>query len=147
MVSGMRTTLQRSKWINETLRTTMTAHWETEEAQKRSQTYSDARMSDRNGLCPHVHLSGPKSYNQIQQDLQEQLGRVVSLGEVFIKTHTRPDGTYVDKKAEKIAQTYEKNIQEKLAELEEETSIASDCGSRPRELTVDEYTTIFLQIK
>ncbi|KAL1206469.1 hypothetical protein V5N11_020832 [Cardamine amara subsp. amara] len=123
----------------------MTAYWETEEAHKRSQTYSNVRMSDRNGLGPHVHFSGPKWYNQIQQDLQEQLGRAVSLGEVFIKTHTRPDGTYVDKKAEKIAQTYEKNIQEKLAELEAETSIVSDCGSRPRELTVDEYTTIFLQ--
>ena len=65
----------------------------------------------------------------------------MSVGEVFIKTHTRPDGTYVDKKAEKIIQNYEKNIQDKLAELEAENSSLSDC-----ELSVDDYTSIFLQV-
>ncbi|KAL1217224.1 putative transposase-like protein [Cardamine amara subsp. amara] len=145
MVSGVRTSQKRPKWIEATLWETMTAYWATEEAQKRSQTYSDVRMSPREGLGHHVHFSGPKSYLQIQQDLEEELGRPVSLGEVFIKTHTRPDGTYVDQKAEKIVQTYEKNIQEKLAELEAETSIVSDGASRPRELTLDDYTAIFLQ--
>ncbi|KAL1209267.1 putative transposase-like protein [Cardamine amara subsp. amara] len=129
MVSGMRTTQKRPKWIDETLWKTMTAYWATEEAQKKSQTYSDVRMSERNGLGPHVHLSGPTSYLQIQLGLEEKLGRPVSLGDVFIETHTRPDGMYVDKKAEKIVENYEKNIQEKLAELKAETSTISDCAS------------------
>ncbi|CAE6011529.1 unnamed protein product [Arabidopsis arenosa] len=91
---------------------------DTEKAQHRSQTYSNASMSDRNVHGPHIHLSGRKSHKQIQEEMEEELERPVSLGEVFIKTHTKPDGMYVDRKTEKIAQTYEKNVQEKFSELE-----------------------------
>ncbi|XP_010430983.1 PREDICTED: uncharacterized protein LOC104715260 [Camelina sativa] len=116
----------------------MVAQWDTEEAQERSQIYSNARMSDRNGLGPHSHLSGPTSYQQVKQGLEEKLGRPVSLGEVFKETHTRPDGTYVDRKAEKIFSTYEKNLQAKISEIESDPS-------RAQELTAEDYTTIFLQ--
>ncbi|XP_019096745.1 PREDICTED: uncharacterized protein LOC104767947 isoform X1 [Camelina sativa] len=79
----------------------MVANWDTEEQQQRSSTYSKCRMSDRNGLGPHTHLSGPKSYREIQDDMEAELGREVSMGEGFFKTHTKPDGSYVDGKAEK----------------------------------------------
>ena len=36
---------------------------------KRSQNYSKARLSDRNGLGPHIHYSRPKSYQEIQDEL------------------------------------------------------------------------------
>ena len=36
------------------------------------------------------------------------------VGEVFIKTHTKKDGTFVDRKTEKIAHTYQDKVQEKL---------------------------------
>lgn len=78
---------------------------------------------------------------------EEQLGRAVSLGEVFIKTHTRPDGTYVDRKAEKIATTYQQNLELRLSQLEADASSVSDGESRPRELTAEDCTTIFLQVK
>ncbi|KAG7559466.1 putative transposase Ptta/En/Spm plant [Arabidopsis thaliana x Arabidopsis arenosa] len=145
MVSNARTSREKPDCIYEDIWKIMVAYWDTEEAQKRSQTYSKCRMSDRNGLGPHIHLSGPKSYQQIQYELEELLGRPVSLGEVFIKTHTRADGSFVDGKAEKIAKVYEKNVQHKLSELEVETASDSDGASRPRELTTDEYTAIFLQ--
>ncbi|XP_010513333.1 PREDICTED: uncharacterized protein LOC104789310 [Camelina sativa] len=116
----------------------MVDYWETEEAQQRSVTYSKARMSDRGGLGPHVHLSGSKSYQQIHNEMEKELGRPVSLGEVFIKTHTKPDGTYVDRKAEQISLNYEKNLQQKLSDLGEHTS-------QPPELTADDYTNIFIQ--
>ncbi|KAG7568012.1 hypothetical protein ISN45_Aa04g008500 [Arabidopsis thaliana x Arabidopsis arenosa] len=149
MVSNARTGLERPEWIGTTVWKTMTDYWDTEEAKARSQTYSNVRMSDRNGLGPHIHFSGPKSFQQVKDELEEELGRPVSLGEVFIKTHTRPDGTYVDRKAEKIAKTYHQNVQEKLSELEAEaagdTSAVSDGASRLRELTTEEYTAIFLK--
>jgi len=75
--------------------------------------------------------------------LQEE----VPLGEVFIQTHTNSDGTYVDRKAEKIALTYEHNVREKLSEREAAASAVSDGSSRPRDLTLDEYTTIFLEVR
>ena len=75
------------------------------------------------------------------------MGRTVCLGEVFIKTHTKADGSFVDWKAERIAKNYEKNVAERFSELELETSAISDSTSRSRELTADEYTAIFLQVK
>ena len=124
----------------------MCEYWDTEEAMERSLLYSKACLSDSNGLGPHIHLLGPKSYQQIQHEpvnnyylyyfffivdckfkycinpcsfltsQEEELGRPVSIVEVFIKTHTKPDGTYVDRKAEKIVQNYEKKLQQKLFE-------------------------------
>jgi len=60
---------------------------------------------------------------------EEELGRTVGIGEVFVKTHTKPDGTYVDKKAEKIAKNYEQKLQEKVSVMEAETSNVSDGES------------------
>ncbi|XP_020877184.1 uncharacterized protein LOC110227430 [Arabidopsis lyrata subsp. lyrata] len=171
MVSGVRTSREKPSWIGTTLWKTMTDFWDTEEAQAKSLTYSKVRNSDRNGLGPHKHFSGPKSFQQVEAELVSLLsvfatfysdlsllinpcllgyiaGRGIgktSLSEVFIKTHTRPDGTFVDLKAEKIARTYEKNVQERLSELEADTSAVSDGASRPRELTAEERTLIFLQ--
>ncbi|XP_023633300.1 uncharacterized protein LOC111828842 [Capsella rubella] len=145
MISTVRTTREQPSWIVDTIWDVMVAYWDTEEAQQRSQTYSSARMSDRKGLGPHVHFSGPKSFQQIQYEMEQKMGRPVSLGELFVKTHTKPDGSYVDRKAEKVGETYEKNVQDKLAELQADTSALSDAASPPRELTVDEMTTIFLQ--
>ena len=69
MVSTARTSRKKPKWIGKTLWKTMIAYWDTEEAQERSQIYSNARMSDRNSLGPHIHFSGSKSYHQIRDEL------------------------------------------------------------------------------
>ena len=69
MVSTVRTSRKKPKWIEKTLWKEMTAYWDTKEAQERSQIYSNARMSDRNGLGPHIHFSGSKSYHQIRDEL------------------------------------------------------------------------------
>ena len=78
---------------------------------------------------------------------EEKLGRPVPLGEVLIQTHIKSDGTYVNRKAEKIALTYEQYVRDRLSELEAAASTVSDDSSRPQELTIDEYTTIFLQVR
>ena len=75
------------------------------------------------------------------------MGRPVPLGEVFIQTHTKSDGTYVDRKAEKIALTYEQYVRDRLSELEAAASAVSDGSSRPRDLTLDEYTAIFHEVR
>ncbi|XP_010431026.1 PREDICTED: uncharacterized protein LOC104715307 [Camelina sativa] len=73
MVSDVRTSRVQPKWIEGDLWKVMVAQWETEEAQERSRIYSKARMSDRNGLGPHMHLSGPTSYQQVKQGLVKQV--------------------------------------------------------------------------
>ncbi|XP_048619385.1 uncharacterized protein LOC125590188 [Brassica napus] len=74
----------------------------------------------------------------------EELGRPVSLGEVYIKTHTKKDGTYVDLKAEQVAEIYKKNKEAKLTALEAENSQSSDGASNDRQLSIEEDTEIFL---
>ncbi|OAO89398.1 hypothetical protein AXX17_ATUG01070 [Arabidopsis thaliana] len=91
MVSNARTSTEQPSWIKDTIWKVMVDYWEIEEAIQRSCTYSKFRMSDRGGLGPHIHLSGLKSYQQIQDEMEEELGRPVCVGEVFIKTHTKKD--------------------------------------------------------
>ncbi|XP_024009952.1 uncharacterized protein LOC112085154 [Eutrema salsugineum] len=133
MVSRARTSREQPHWIGDTLWRKMTAFWDLEKSKEKSSTTSAARMSERGGLGPHVHYSGQKSYVQIQQEMEDELGRPVSLGEVFTKTHTKKDGTYVDGKAQIVVETYKKNLQEKLSAL----------GSS--ELSVEEENDLFLQ--
>ena len=64
MVSVRRRSRVRPSWIHGELWEQMTAYWDTPEAEKKSQTASDSRLSDRNGLGPHKHIQermGPLS--------------------------------------------------------------------------------------
>ncbi|KAL1204511.1 putative transposase-like protein [Cardamine amara subsp. amara] len=126
----------------------MSDHWNTPDAIERSENASQSRNSDRGGLGPHKHLSGQSSYMNVQQNMEEELGRPVSLGEVFVKTHTRADGTFVDQKAKQVAEAYEKNIEEVMAEMDSdglETSDHSSQQSTHRTLSIQEKDDIFLK--
>lgn len=46
------------------------------------------------------------------------MGRPVSLGEVFMRTHTKADGSFVDQKAKQVAEAYEKNLQEIISQMD-----------------------------
>lgn len=59
----------------------------------------------------------------------EELGRPVTLGEVFIKTHTKKDGNFVVKKAQQVAEEYQRNKEAKLTALDGENSQISDGAS------------------
>lgn len=77
------------------------------------------------------------------------MGRPVSLGEVFMSTHTRSDGSFVDQKAKHVADAYEKNLEEKLSEIDvdgSETSDPSSQQSTQRTLTIQEKDDIFLKV-
>lgn len=144
MVSICRRSRKQPNWIHDTLWEEMTAYWDTPAAEKKSETASVARLSERNGLGPHKHNTGQKSFQQIEYEMVEELGRPVSLGEVYIKTHTKKDGTYVDLKAEQVAEIYKKNKEAKLTALEAENSQSSDGASNDRQLSIEEDTEIFL---
>lgn len=89
----------RPYWIVKELWTEMWIYWNTPAAMGKSSNASQCRNSDRGGLGVHKHVSGQKSFMQVHQELEEELGRRVSYGEVFMKTHTRADGSFVDAKA------------------------------------------------
>ncbi|XP_019087480.1 PREDICTED: uncharacterized protein LOC104728292 [Camelina sativa] len=113
-------------WIGPTLWVEMMEHWNTPESIEKSTNASQSRNSDRGGLGVRKHLSGQKSYLQVQLDLEDKLARPVSLVEVFMATHTRADGTFVDAKAKQVAEDYEKNLEETLNQLDADDLHGSD---------------------
>ncbi|AAG29672.1 hypothetical protein [Arabidopsis thaliana] len=126
----------------------MWVHWNTSRATVRSESASQFRNSDRGGLGPHRNISSQKSFVQVHEELEELYGRHVSLGEVFMKTHTRADGSFVDAKAEKVAEVYKKACEEKLTEIDDDgpkTSMNSSELSTHRDLNIDDKNEIFLQ--
>ncbi|KAL0730467.1 hypothetical protein Bca4012_026560 [Brassica carinata] len=143
LVSNVRTSRKKPRWINKDLWKVMTAYWDTEEAMAKSAIASAARLSDRNGLGVHKHNSGQKSYLQIEQEMVVELGRPVTFAEVFIKAHTSADGTFADLKAEKVVEAYKKNKQEKLANMETDNTDSSDGQHTP--LSLEEDNDIFIQ--
>ncbi|XP_010463410.1 PREDICTED: uncharacterized protein LOC104744082 [Camelina sativa] len=131
-------------WIGENLWPLMLEHWNTPDAIEKSENASQCRNSDRGGLGVHKHLAGQKSFVQIHQEMEEELGHLMSLVEVFLKTHTRPDGTVVDQKAKQVAETYERIIEERQAETEEDGPDGSESSTH-HNLSLDERNEIFLQ--
>ncbi|KAG7547757.1 putative transposase Ptta/En/Spm plant [Arabidopsis suecica] len=130
IVSQVKKTSVQPTWIGNTLWAEMQHFWKTADAIERSENASQCRNSDRGGLK------------------EEELGRLVSLGEVFMRMHTRADGSFVDQKSEQVDESYKKTIEERLAELEEEgqdtREISSEHSTHPRELNIDEMNDIFL---
>ncbi|CAE6073365.1 unnamed protein product [Arabidopsis arenosa] len=139
MVSKAATKREKPYWIEKTMWKEMCQYWDTEEAIAKSSTTSAARMSDRNGLGPHKHVSGPKSFLQ-----EVELGRPPTIGELFIMTHTKKDGTFVDRKAQEIHEAYLKNKATKLAALHENDELSDGTLCRS-ELSQEEDDEIFLQ--
>ncbi|XP_010413447.1 PREDICTED: uncharacterized protein LOC104699784 [Camelina sativa] len=147
IVSQSKLSGEQPIWINPTLWKQMWEHWDTPEAIEKSSNASQARNSNRGGLGLHKHLSGQKSYLQIQQKLEEKLGHPVSLGEVFVATHTKADGSFVDQKAKQVAETYEKNIEEVMSQMEFDGPDATDHSpeSTHPTLPIQEKDDIFLK--
>ncbi|KAG7557137.1 putative transposase Ptta/En/Spm plant [Arabidopsis suecica] len=76
---------------------------------------------------------------------EEELGRPVSLGEVFMKSHTKADGTFVDQKARQVAETYEKNLEEILFQMDVDGPENSTETSTHRTSSVKQKNEIFLR--
>lgn len=74
------------------------------------------------------------------------MGRPVSIGEVFLKTHTKADGTFSDLKAEQIAQAYEKKLDEKMSQVEQDVCVNGGDSSYIPELSPTEMNEIFLEV-
>ncbi|XP_019085404.1 PREDICTED: uncharacterized protein LOC109126349 [Camelina sativa] len=150
IVSQAKSSGKQPVWITSAeLWAEMCDHWNEPDVMERSSNASQCRNSDRGGLGVHKHLAGQKSYVQVHQEMEEELGRPVSFAEVFMKTHTRADGSFVDQKAKQVAETYEKTLEERLCEVDDdgpENSVNSSERSTHRTLSIDEKNDIFLKV-
>ncbi|VVB15379.1 unnamed protein product [Arabis nemorensis] len=127
----------------------MNRFWKTPEIHDKTATASQCRNSDRGGLGIAKHVSGQKSYLRVQQEMEE-FGRPVSWGEVFQRTHTKPDGTFVEFKAQQVHEAYEKQLNEAMSEEDlQGLGILGNSSQRStqRTLTTEEKNEIFCKIQ
>ncbi|OAP07941.1 hypothetical protein AXX17_AT2G07250 [Arabidopsis thaliana] len=62
---------------------------------------------------------------------EEKLKRRVSYGEVFMKTHIRADGSFVDQKSQHVGEAYVKMLEEMMFEIDEDGPQISDGKGNP----------------
>lgn len=75
--------------------------------------------------------------------------RPITYGEVFMKAHTRPDGSIVDQKSQKVGEAYVKSLEERMSEMDvdgPQTSDNSSQHSTHRTLSLEEKNEIFLKV-
>ncbi|VVA92997.1 unnamed protein product [Arabis nemorensis] len=78
--------------------------------------------------------------------MKEEFGRPVSWGEVFQMTHRKPDGTFVDFKAQQVHEAYEKQLNKVMSEEDfqgPDVSENSSQRSTQQTLTIEEKNEIF----
>lgn len=64
-----------------------------------------------------------------------------------MRTHTRADGTFADGKAKLIAETYKKNLQERISEMDiDDMDETSSEQPTTLPLSIEEQNEIFLQV-
>ena len=75
--------------------------------------------------------------------------RPVTFGEVFIATHTRADGSFVDHKSQQVGEAYAKSLEERMSEIDRDGPQISDNYSQhstQRTLSLEEKNEIFLKV-
>ena len=67
----------------------------------------------------------------------------MSFGEVFIRAHTKSDGTFSDFKAKQVIEAFKKQKEAQLATLE--TDDHTETGQHPP-LSIEEENELFIQV-
>ncbi|CAH2060662.1 unnamed protein product [Thlaspi arvense] len=111
MVSKDKVRPERSEWISQTIWDTMWVYWNSEDGKKRSATAAANRLSNRSGFGPHRHTAGARSFNQVRELIRQREGIEPSMLRVLRETHRKPDGTYVDARAEFIDEEIQRQVQ------------------------------------
>jgi len=68
---------------------------------------------------------------------------------VFIATHTRADGSFVDQKSQQVGEAYAQSLEERMSEIDRDGPQTSDNSSQhstQRTLSLEEKNEIFLKV-
>ncbi|KAL0712261.1 hypothetical protein Bca4012_019239 [Brassica carinata] len=140
MVSLAKSRGVKPDWILSEHWRVMSDYWKTPKAKEKSEKARLARMFNRDGLGPHSHRSGSRSYAKVQDNLVAN-NEDSSFIAVMKKTHQKSDGTYVDEKARLVAEKYDAYVQEKLSLVQ-----PSNGEVLTDPLTVEERNEIYVKV-
>ncbi|XP_050896801.1 uncharacterized protein LOC127103594 isoform X3 [Lathyrus oleraceus] len=118
MLSKVRKKGTRPHWICEEAWKGLIVHWEGEAFLKISTQNKTNRASGKGGA---VHTTGRKAHVDVALSMAQELGRSVDPDELFLATHKKKSGNWVDNRS----QTTYKHYQDRLKEVETQIGEAS----------------------
>ncbi|KAH0939276.1 hypothetical protein HID58_006737, partial [Brassica napus] len=95
---------KKPKYISDSDWTLLLEYWATDSAKKKSKKAATSRKSDPVGKGCHKHNAGPRSFARIAYNMKQAsaTGEPPSYTALVRETHSRPDGTFVDYRAEEL---------------------------------------------
>ncbi|KAL5054877.1 hypothetical protein RYX36_035559 [Vicia faba] len=123
MLSKVRKKGTRPHWICEEAWKGLIVHWEGEAFLKISTQNKTNRASGKGGA---VHTTGRKAHVDVALSMAQELGRSVDPDELFLATHKKKSGNWVDNRS----QTTYKHYQDRLKEVETQIGEASQNGTQ-----------------
>ncbi|XP_058778900.1 uncharacterized protein LOC131652921 isoform X2 [Vicia villosa] len=90
-------------WMGEKVYAYLLDGWKSDEFKKTSQQNKTNRASTRGGA---VHTTGRKAHHDVAKEMEKKLGRPPNPDELFMATHKKRNGQWVDRRAEKTHEDY-----------------------------------------
>ncbi|KAK2361057.1 hypothetical protein QL285_086260 [Trifolium repens] len=89
---------RKPEWMNEVGWKYLTDRWKEDDFKTRSERMKINRASSKGGA---LHTTGRKAHHDIALDMNAMLGRPVHPDELFVATHKKRNGEWVDRRSEK----------------------------------------------
>ncbi|XP_027904285.1 uncharacterized protein LOC114164025 isoform X2 [Vigna unguiculata] len=107
MLTKARVRGNKPSWIGEQAWSALLNYWDSEKFKERSSRNKINRSSARGGA---LHSTGRKSHLDIALALERKYGRPVEPDELFLATHTKKNGGWVDGRARETYETYHERL-------------------------------------
>ncbi|KAK2383561.1 hypothetical protein QL285_070997 [Trifolium repens] len=104
---GARKKDKKPEWMNEEGWKYLTGRWKEDEFKTRSERNKTNRASSKGGA---LHTTGRKAHHDIALDMNAMLGRPVHPDELFMATHKKRNGEWVDRRSEKTHNDYQQRM-------------------------------------
>ncbi|KAL1200318.1 putative transposase-like protein [Cardamine amara subsp. amara] len=140
MISLAKSNGEKPDWILSEYWRVMSEYWRTPKAKEKSEKARTSRLFNRDGLGAHSHRSGSRSYAKVK-DVLEANNEDSSFMAVMKKTHQKSDGSYVDKRAQLIAERYDEYVRERLSQMD-----STGEGLTADSLTQEEKNEIYVKV-
>ncbi|GFP83029.1 acetyl-coa carboxylase 1 [Phtheirospermum japonicum] len=115
--------------VNEELWRAWTVEWEKPENKARSEQCSRNRKSERAGLGTGMskHRGGARSNIDYTLDIERETGQKAKAHQVFVRTHMKDDGSWIDARSSTVNEEYERNLERaRTSSQDASTEVDSD---------------------
>ncbi|WJX73437.1 hypothetical protein P8452_57219 [Trifolium repens] len=120
---------KKPEWMNEEGWKYLTDRWEEDEFKTRSERNKINRASSKGRA---LHTTGRKAHHDIALDMNAMLGRPVHPDELFVATHKKKNGEWVDRRSEKTHNDYQVRMTQATQTNDGATSVTQEVDGPER---------------